>query len=241
DAPSMSDVNALVSTVMSASTNTIRFPGFMNNNLVSLVSELVPTPRCHFLMTAYTPWALRGAPALSTARRTSVHDVMRRLLDPNNLMVSALTKRGAYIAALNIIQGHDLDAAQVQKGLQRLRERDMLRFVPWAPSSVQVALARSSPYVRAQHRVSGLMMANHTSIAQVFTRICGEYDKMRRVKANLNHFKSQGGLFEDGWDEFDESRELVGQLIDEYRECAKDSYLSLDQPSTSSSPSSSNP
>lgn len=27
----------------------------MNNDLVGLVSSLVPTPRCHFLMTGYTP------------------------------------------------------------------------------------------------------------------------------------------------------------------------------------------
>ena len=152
---------------------------------------------------------------------------MRRLLDPNNLMVSAATKRGAYIAALNIIHGQDIDAAQVQKGLQRIRERDTLRFVPWAPQSIQVALTRASPYVKSQHRVSGLMMANHTSIAQVFSRICSEYDKMYRVKANLNHFKNQGGLFADGLTEFDHSREIVAQLIDEYRECSKDSYCSI--------------
>ena len=27
----------------------------MNNDLVGLVASLVPTPRCHFLMTGYTP------------------------------------------------------------------------------------------------------------------------------------------------------------------------------------------
>ena len=45
-----------VSTVMAASTTTLRYPGYMNNDLVSLVSSLIPTPRCHFLMTAYTPF-----------------------------------------------------------------------------------------------------------------------------------------------------------------------------------------
>lgn len=45
-----------VSTVMAASTTTLRYPGYMNNDLVGLVSSLIPTPRCHFLMTAYTPF-----------------------------------------------------------------------------------------------------------------------------------------------------------------------------------------
>jgi hypothetical protein len=27
----------------------------MNNDLVGLLASLIPTPRCHFLMTGYTP------------------------------------------------------------------------------------------------------------------------------------------------------------------------------------------
>lgn len=46
-----------VATVMSAATTTLRYPGYMNNDLVSLVSSLIPTPRCHFLTTAYTPFS----------------------------------------------------------------------------------------------------------------------------------------------------------------------------------------
>jgi tubulin gamma len=44
-----------VSTVMAASTTTLRYPGYMNNDLIGLVASLIPTPRCHFLMTGYTP------------------------------------------------------------------------------------------------------------------------------------------------------------------------------------------
>ena len=53
--PSVHHVNSLVSTVMAASTTTLRYPGYTNNDLVGLVASLVPTPRCHFLMTGYTP------------------------------------------------------------------------------------------------------------------------------------------------------------------------------------------
>ena len=53
--PSVSQLNSLVSTVMAASTTTLRYPGYMNNDLIGLVGSLIPTPRCHFLMTGYTP------------------------------------------------------------------------------------------------------------------------------------------------------------------------------------------
>ncbi|KAI3710806.1 hypothetical protein L2E82_40600 [Cichorium intybus] len=53
--PSVFETNSLVSTVMAASTTTLRYPGYMNNDLVGLLASLIPTPRCHFLMTGYTP------------------------------------------------------------------------------------------------------------------------------------------------------------------------------------------
>jgi tubulin gamma len=43
---------------MCASTTTLRYPGYMNNDLVGLTSSLIPTPKCHFLMTGYTPLTL---------------------------------------------------------------------------------------------------------------------------------------------------------------------------------------
>jgi tubulin gamma len=56
--PSIDQMNSIVSTVMAASTTTLRYPGYMNNDLVGLVASLIPTPRCHFLMTGYTPIVL---------------------------------------------------------------------------------------------------------------------------------------------------------------------------------------
>ena len=53
--PTVSQTNSLVATVMAASTTTLRYPGYMNNDLVGILAGLVPTPRCHFLMTGYTP------------------------------------------------------------------------------------------------------------------------------------------------------------------------------------------
>jgi tubulin gamma len=45
---------------MAASTTTLRYPSYMNNDLVGLVASLIPTPKCHFLMTAYTPFTVES-------------------------------------------------------------------------------------------------------------------------------------------------------------------------------------
>lgn len=42
---------------MSTSTTTLRYPGYMNNDLIGLIASLIPTPRLHYLMTGYTPLA----------------------------------------------------------------------------------------------------------------------------------------------------------------------------------------
>lgn len=59
--PTFAQTNSLVSTVMAASTTTLRYPGYMNNDLVNLFSSLILTPRCHFLMTGYTPLTVEGS------------------------------------------------------------------------------------------------------------------------------------------------------------------------------------
>jgi tubulin gamma len=130
-------------------------------------------------------------------RRTTVLDIMLRLLQPKNMMVNLGRERtGRYISILNVIQG-DADPtqarhplclrvassvlrwppwqvlttlpapSQVHKSLQRIRERNLAQFIPWGPASIQVALSRSSPYITNPHRVSGLMLANSTSMSSV--------------------------------------------------------------------------
>lgn len=58
-------------------------------------------------------------------------------------------------------------AVQVHKSLQRIRERQLLQFIRWAPASPQVVLARASPFNPQKHKCAGLMLANHTAITSV--------------------------------------------------------------------------
>eukprot|EP00736_Rhodelphis_marinus_P009379 Rmarinus@m.10788 len=219
--PTFSQVNSLVSTVMAASTTTLRYPSYMNNDLIGLVASLIPTPRCHFLMTGYTPLSLSsGATAV---RKTSVLDVMRRLLQAKNIMVSAPLRKGCYISILNIIQG-EVDPTQVHKSLQRIRERNLARFIPWGPASIQVALSRKSPYVQTAHRVSGLMLANHTSITSLFERCLKQYKTLRRRKAFIENYTKEA-MFRDSLDEFDDSERVVQNLVDEYKAAETPDYI----------------
>ena len=85
----------------------------MNNDLIGLIAPLIPTPKLHFLMTGYTPLTTESEHA--AVRKTTVLDVMRRLLQPKNMMVSTTLDKKidhCYISILNIIQG-EVDPTQV--------------------------------------------------------------------------------------------------------------------------------
>ncbi|KAJ1651770.1 gamma-tubulin [Dispira simplex] len=224
--PSFAQTNQLVSTVMAASTQTLRYPGYMNNDLVSMVASLIPTPKCHYLTTAFTPFTSDNVEQAKTIRRTTVFDVMRRLLLPKNNMVSIVSsKKSCYISLFNIIQG-EADPTEVHKALLRIRERRLVQFIPWGPASIQVALTRKSPYVQTAHRVSGLMLANNTNIASLFKRTLDQYDRLRKRNAFLDQFRREQ-MFANDLSEFDESRDIVQDLINEYRACESPDYLQL--------------
>ena len=228
--PTFSQTNSLVSTVMAASTTTLRYPGYMNNDLVGLVASLIPTPRCHFIMCGYTPLTVERQ-TTSTVRKTTVLDVMRRLLQPKNIMVSTGARskessRSKYISILNIIQG-DVDPTQVHKSLQRIRERRLAKFIEWGPASIQVALSRTSPYIQTTNRVSGLMLANHTSIRYLFTRCLNQYERLMKRRAFLDNYE-QHPMFEADLSEFDDSKEVVTQLAEEYKACESPDYIGGD-------------
>ena len=269
--PTVDQLNSLVATIMAASTTTLRYPGYMNNDLIGLLASLIPTPRCHFLMTGYTPLTIadyyqnpipaangdgdstptspdavkgtsssnnnnasRGGHSASI-RKTTVLDVMRRLTQPDNIMVSADTRTptSCYISILNIIQGNDVEPTQIHTALQRMRERQSIRFIPWGPASIQVALARKSPFLASKNKVSGFMLANHTSMAELFDRLLGQYDKIRRRNAFLDNYRREP-MFKDNLDEFDSARETVQCLVDEYRACERKDYVDYDYTSRTS-------
>lgn len=186
-----------------------------------------------------SPWLvlLEILPSQTTTnvRKTTVLDVMRRLLQPKNMMVSATSEKQSkqckhcFLAILNIIQG-EVDPSQVHKSLQRIRERKLANFIPWGPASIQVALSRSSPFVQTPHKVSGLMMANHTGISVLFERAIIQFDKLRKRNAFVDNFR-RVSMFKDDLSELDIAREVVDCLVQEY-----EAATTLDYPQWSPTP-----
>ena len=87
-----------------------------------------------------------------------------------------------------------------------------------------MALSRKSPYVETSHKVAGLMLANHTCIYKLFDRIHQHYKKLRSRNAFMDNYKKEK-RFDENFEEFDSSAEVVTQLIEEYKAAGKDNYM----------------
>ncbi len=220
--PTITQTNELVSTIMCASSNTVRFPGYSYTNMSSIISMLVPTPRCHYLVSSYTPLTLDTR--VSMIQKTSVVDIMRRLLLPSNAMVSTPLRSGSYLALLALIQG-DVDQKEIHKALQRIQDRNLASFVPWGPASIQVALANRSPYVETPHRVSGLMLGNHTSMGVLLRKILNQFDRLAKRNAFYEQYR-KFPMFED-FSVMDEARESVQYTVDEYLASEMSDFLGV--------------
>ncbi|ODV73785.1 gamma-tubulin [Cyberlindnera jadinii NRRL Y-1542] len=225
--PTIFQMNQLISTIMSATTNTVRYPGYMYNSMTRIVSTLVPTPDLHFLVPSYTPYTSDFVHDARMIRKSSAYDVVLELLDRKIRMIDNDDKHDSYISIFDILQG-DYDQTDIQKSIIKAQQR--AKFVPWSSSSVHIAQGKKSPHLQTPNSdyVSGLMLSNNSSIVTLLDKTCQQYDKIMRRNAFIGGYQD-GKLFQDGMDEFRDSRETVQGVIDEYRKAELVSYLDDDE------------
>lgn len=68
------------------------------------------------------------------------------------------------------------------------------------------------------------MISNHTGMGGLFKKTLDQYDKMRKRNAYLEGYKKEE-MFKHDLSEFDDAKETVQSVIDEYEACQRDDYL----------------
>lgn len=68
------------------------------------------------------------------------------------------------------------------------------------------------------------MLANNNSIHTLFERIVKQYEILKKKNVFLFNFKKEA-MFQDNFDEFDDSKEVVENLISEYKATENANYL----------------
>jgi tubulin gamma len=75
-------------------------------------------------------------------------------------------------------------------------------------------------------------------MAQLFGRTINQYDKLRKRNAFIEQYRKEP-MFENGLEEFDSAREVVTDLIEEYKAAEQPDYVTWGGSSSSASSSSS--
>ncbi|ETN76571.1 tubulin gamma chain family protein [Necator americanus] len=238
--PTFDHINSLVVRIMSTSTATFRFDSHLLTSIRSLF--ISPMQPLHFIQAGFSPVV---DPNESFTRKTSVADVVRNLLKPSSMMVStaSMTKPthcmlSAYLFLQGQITSTDVNTVCLSENVGSpivpffpsptysiicQHSINAIRRAPWDfTNPLRIVHAPSSPYIKPQYKVSGLMLNNHTSIAPLFERILQQFARLRSKNAFIDRFQKEEGF---SVDMMDSSAERVQELIDLYSEAEKPEFL----------------
>uniref|UniRef100_A0A183G6F4 Tubulin_C domain-containing protein n=1 Tax=Heligmosomoides polygyrus TaxID=6339 RepID=A0A183G6F4_HELPZ len=178
------------------------------------------------LNTSFSGFSPVVDPNESFTRKTSVVDVVRNLLKPSSMMVStaSMTRPShCMLSAFLFLQGQITSNDVNNVCLSGHHSINAIRRAPWDfTNPLRILHTPSSPYIKPQYKVSGLMLNNSTSIAPLFERILQQFARLRSKNAFIDRFQKEEGF---SVDMMDSSAERVHELVDLYAQAEKPDFL----------------
>ena len=217
--PTYTDLNHLVSRVMSGVTCSLRFPGQLNADLRKLAVNLVPFPRLHFFLAGFSPLTSASNMGYTSV---SVAEITQQLFDPSNMMAACDPKTGRYLTASVVFRGA-VSTKDVDDQMLAVQSRQSSYFVDWIPNNIKSSICSVAPKGLT---MSGTFIGNSTSIQTLFRRVSDQFSAMFKRKAFL-HWYTGEGMDEM---EFTEAESNLNDLVTEYQQyqeaAAEESFLS---------------
>ncbi|KAK8617634.1 hypothetical protein V6N13_080544 [Hibiscus sabdariffa] len=162
--PTYTNLNRLVSQVISSLTASLRFDGALNVDVTEFQTNLVPYPRIHFMLSSY-------APVISAEKayheQLSVAEITNSAFEPSSMMAKCDPRHGKYMACCLMYRG------------------DVV------PKDVNAAVCYHQD--EAHHSVCGLVSDRlQVRVAEVFSRIDHKFDLMYAKRAFVHWYVGEG-------------------------------------------------
>uniref|UniRef100_A0A8C0WEQ0 Tubulin alpha chain n=1 Tax=Castor canadensis TaxID=51338 RepID=A0A8C0WEQ0_CASCN len=219
--PTYTNLNRLISQIVSSITASLRFDGALNVDLTEFQTNLVPYPRIHFPLATY-------APVISAEKayheQLSVAEITNACFEPANQMVKCDPRHGKYMACCLLYRG-DVVPKDVNAAIAAIKTKRSIQFVDWCPTGFKVGINYQPPTVvpggdLAKVQRAVCMLSNTTAIAEAWARLDHKFDLMYAKRAFVHWHVGEG--MEEG--EFSEAREDMAALEKDYEEVGIDSY-----------------
>ncbi|KAJ6656441.1 hypothetical protein lerEdw1_003729 [Lerista edwardsae] len=218
--PTYTNLNRLISQIVSSITASLRFDGALNVDLTEFQTNLVPYPRIHFPLATY-------APVISAEKayheQLSVAEITNACFEPANQMVKCDPRHGKYMACCLLYRG-DVVPKDVNAAIATIKTKRSIQFVDWCPTGFKVGINYQPPTVvpggdLAKVQRAVCMLSNTTAIAEAWARLDHKFDLMYAKRAFVHWYVGEG--MEEG--EFSEAREDMAALEKDYEEVGVDS------------------
>ncbi|XP_069024503.1 tubulin alpha chain-like [Embiotoca jacksoni] len=218
--PSYTNLNRLISQIVSSITASLRFDGALNVDLTEFQTNLVPYPRIHFPLATY-------APVISAEKayheQLTVSEITNACFEPANQMVKCDPRHGKYMACCLLYRG-DVVPKDVNAAIATIKTKPNIQFVDWCPTGFKVGINYQPPTVvpggdLAKVQRAVCMLSNTTAIAEAWARLDHKFDLMYAKRAFVHWYVGEG--MEEG--EFSEAREDMAALEKDYEEVGVDS------------------
>jgi len=218
--PTYTNLNRLVSQVMSSLTASLRFDGCLNVDLCEFQTNIVPYPRIHFPLMNYAP-IISAEKAYHEQLTTS--ELTSSCFEPANQMVKCDPRHGKYMSCVVMYRG-DVVPKDVNAAIASIKTKRTIQFVDWCPTGFKVGINYQPSTVvpggdLAKVQRAMIMISNTTAIAEAWARLDHKFDLLYAKRAFVHWYVGEG--MEEG--EFSEAREDLAALEKDYEEVGLDS------------------
>jgi len=210
-APTYSDLNHLISSVMCSTTCSMRFPGQHNSDLRKLSVNLIPFPRLHFMITSFAPLTSRLS---KYYQNLTVSELTYQIFSKRNSLSSADPRSGKYLCASAQYRGL-ISTEEMDRTLRDMLDRDSKLYVSWIPNNIKSSVC-DVPHKGLE--MSACFIANNTAIQDSFKRLGEQFSSLYR-RAAFVHWYTAEGMDKS---EFEEANSNVGDLVMEYAQYGAD-------------------
>merc|ERR1712080_275568 len=218
--PTYTNLNRIISQVISSLTASLRFDGALNVDITEFQTNLVPYPRIHFMLASY-------APIISAEKayheQLSVSEITNSVFEPASMLTKCDPRHGKYMAVCLMYRG-DVVPKDVNAAVANIKTKRTIQFVDWCPNGFKCGINYQPPTEVPDGDLALVtracaMISNSTAIAEVFARIDHKFDLMYAKRAFVHWYVGEG--MEEG--EFSEAREDLAALEKDYEEVGADS------------------
>lgn len=217
--PTYNNINRILSQVFSSLTVSLRYESFLNADLDQLSTNLVPYPRIHFPVINYTPIiSIRRA----EHEKLTTHELTRAVFEKNSQMLSCTMSEGKYMSCCLQYRG-DITPKDVNSAIFEVKRRTDIKFVNWCPTGFKLGINSQPPTVvpgseMAQSSRNVTMITNTTAVEQVWQGLSQKFDVLFSKRSFVHWYVGEG--MEEG--EFNEAKDEISGLIQDYLEIAVD-------------------